>query len=186
MLEQEKTSSGQGLGIAGLVLGILAIPLGIIPCTFVFGLVFGVTGIVLGAVAYNQARKVNGSVGVATGALAVSIVGTCIALIWTFAVVSTPNFRWVNIQRKLEKIDKTVKRTENLDKAFDSFGEELEDVLEELEEGDSVDMHIDIDLDESLKGLSDEEKARKLGRAAGKAVKEFIKEVKDTSKTEEQ
>ena len=89
------------------------------------------------------------------------------------------------MQHKLENLDKTLKRTENLDKAFDSFGEELEDVLEELEEGDSVDMHLDIDLDESLKGLSDEEKARKLGRAAGKAVKEFIKEVNDTSKTEE-
>ncbi len=186
MLEQEKTSYGQGLGIAGLVLGILAIPLGIIPCTFVFGLVFGVTGIILGSVAYTQARKVNGPVGLATGALAVSIVGTCIALIWTFMVVSTPNFRWVNIQRKLENLDKSIKRTEDLDKAFDSFGEELEDVLEELEEGDSVDMHIKIDLDESLEGLSDEEKARKLGKATGKAIKEFIKEVRDTSEAEEQ
>jgi hypothetical protein len=184
MLEQEKTSSAQGLGIAGLVLGILAIPLGIIPCTFILGLVFGVTGIVFGAVAYNQAKKVNGSLGVATGALAVSIVGTCIALIWTMAVVSTQNFKWLNLRQNIHKIDKTVKHSDDLDKAFDSFGDELENVLEELEENDSVDMHIELDLDKSLKGLSDEEKARKLGKAAGKAVKVFIKEVKDTSKAE--
>jgi hypothetical protein len=152
MLEQEKTSSAQGLGIAGLVLGILAIPLGIIPCTFILGLVFGVTGIVFGAVAYNQAKKVNGSLGVATGALAVSIVGTCIALIWTMAVVSTQNFKWLNLRQNIHKIDKTVKHSDDLDKAFDSFGDELENVLEELEENDSVDMHIELDLDKSLKG----------------------------------
>jgi hypothetical protein len=185
MEEQEKTSYGQGLGIAGLVLGILAIPLGIIPCTFVFGLVCGVTGIIFGAVAYSQARKVNGPVGLATGALAVSIVGTCIALIWTLLVVSTPNFRWVNLQHKLENIDKAVKRTDNIDKAFESFDEEMEDILEDLEEHDSLNLHLDIDLDESMKGLSDEEKARKLGKAVGKAMKEFIREVKDTTKLEE-
>lgn len=185
MEEQEKTSYGQGLGIAGLVLGILAIPLGIIPCTFVFGLVCGVTGIIFGAVAYTQARKVNGPVGLATGALAVSIVGTCIALIWTLLVVSTPNFRWVNLQHKLENIDKAVKKTDNLDKAFESFDEEMEDILEDLEEHDSLDLHLDINLDESMKGLSDEEKARKLGKAVGKAMKEFIKEVKDTTTLEE-
>jgi len=185
MAEQEKTTYGQGLGIAGLVLGILAIPLGIIPCTFVFGLVFGVTGIVLGAVAYTQAKKANGPVSLATGALAVSIVATCIALIWTIAVVSTPDFRWGNIQHKLENIDKAVKKTDNIDKAIESFDEEMIDILEDLEGNDSLDMHLEIDLDESLKGLSDEEKARKLGKAVGKAVKEFIKEVKDTIKEEE-
>jgi hypothetical protein len=184
MEEQEKSSYGQGLGIAGLILGILAIPLGIIPCTFLFGLVCGVTGIIFGAVAYSQARKANGPVNLATGALAVSIVGTCIALIWTLLVVSTPNFRWMNIQHKLDHIDKAVKKTENVDKAIESFDEEMEDILEDLEEKDSLNVHLDINLDESLKGLSDEEKARKLGKAVGKAVKEFIKEVKDTVKKE--
>ncbi len=185
MEEQEKTSYGQGLGIAGLVLGILAIPLGIIPCTFVFGLVCGITGIIFGAVAYTQAKKVNGPVGLATGALAVSIVGTCIALIWTLLVVSTPNFKWVNLKHKLENIDKAVKKTDNIEKAFESFDEEMEDILEELEEDDSLNMHLDIDIDESMKGLTDEEKARKLGKAVGKAMKEFIREVKDTTELEE-
>ncbi|MBN2214887.1 MAG: DUF4190 domain-containing protein [Bacteroidales bacterium] len=184
MEEQERTSYGQGLGIAGLILGILAIPLGIIPCTFVFGLVFGVTGIVLGAVAYTQAKKANGPVGLAIGALTVSIVGTCIALIWTMLVVSAPDFKWVDLQHKLENIDKAVKKTEEIDKAFESFDEEMEDILEDLEENDTT-LHLEIDLDESLEGLSEEERARKLGKAAGKAVKEFIREVRDTAKSEE-
>ncbi|MBN2613113.1 MAG: DMT family transporter [Bacteroidales bacterium] len=183
-MEQEKTTAGQGLGIAGLVLGILAIPLGIIPCTFIPGLLLGVTGIVFGAVGYTQAKKANGPVGLTIGALAVSIVGTCFALIWALAVVSTTNLNWLNFQNNIHKFDKTVKHSEELEKAFESFGEEMEDVLKELEEGDSVHEKIEIDIDESLKGLSDEEKARKIGKAAGKALHEFVKEVKDTSSTD--
>lgn len=185
MLEQERTSYGQGLGIAGLIFGILAIPFGLIPCTFVFGLVFGIIGIVFGAVAYSQAKRANGPVGLATGALAVSIIGTLIALMWTIAVFSRPDFRWINIQKRVHQIDKTVKQTQNIDKALDKVGDDLEDVLEELEVGDSVKVNIKVDLDKSLEGLSDEEKAKKLGRAAGKALKEFIKEVGDTSNTKE-
>ncbi|MFO7658382.1 MAG: hypothetical protein R6W78_15090 [Bacteroidales bacterium] len=183
-MEQEKTTAGQGLGIAGLVLGILAIPLGIFPCTFIPGLLLGVTGIVFGAVGYSQAKKANGPVGLTIGALAVSIVGTCFALIWTLAVVSTTNLNWLKLQQNIHKFDKTVKNTKELEKAFESFGEEMEDVLKELEESDTVNEKIEIDIDESLKGLSDEEKARKIGKAAGKALKEFVKEVKDTSSHE--
>ena len=184
-MEQEKTSAGQGLGIAGLVLGIMAIPLGIFPCTFFLGLVFGITGIVFGAVAYTQAKKANGPEGLAIGALSVSIVGTCFALLWTVAVISKQNFGLFNLEKNLRHIDKSVKHTEDLEKAFESFGDEMEDVLKDLEENDSIDTNIEIDLDESLKGLTDEEKAQKLGKAAGKAVKEFVKELKDTTKAKD-
>ncbi len=183
-MDQEKTTAGQGLGIAGLIFGILAIPLGIIPCTFIFGLVFGIIGIVFAAVGYTQAKKANGPEGLAIGALSVSIVGTCFALFWTLAIVSKQNFRWLNLQQNLHHIDKSVKHTEDLEKAFENFGDEMEDVLKDLEEKDSIDSTLTIDLDESLKGLTDEEKARKLGKAAGKAVKEFVKEIQDTTKTE--
>lgn len=179
-MEMEKTTAGQGLGIAGLVLGILAIPLGIIPCTFIFGLVFGITGIVFGAIGYTQAKKANGPVGLTIGALAVSIVGTCFALIWTLLVVSTQNLKWLNFQKNLNHIDKTVKHSEELEKAFKTFGREMEDVLKDLEDSDSNDVNIEINLEESLKGLTKEEKAKKLGKAAGKALKEFVKEVQDT------
>jgi len=56
-MEQQRSNAGQGLGIAGLVMGILAIPMGIIPCTFYLGILFGIVGIVLGAVALTQANR---------------------------------------------------------------------------------------------------------------------------------
>jgi len=35
--------------------------------------------------------------------------------------------------------------------------------------------------EDTLEELSDEEKAKRLGRATGKALKEFVKEVRDTT-----
>jgi len=43
-MEEHRSTAGQGLGIAGLVMGILAIPMGIFPCTFYIGIVFGIIG----------------------------------------------------------------------------------------------------------------------------------------------
>jgi hypothetical protein len=59
-MQEQNTNAGQGLGIAGLVMGVLAIPLGIIPCTFFIALVFGAMGIVLSAIALSQANRGNG------------------------------------------------------------------------------------------------------------------------------
>ncbi len=180
-MDQDTGNTGQSLGIAGLVLGILAIPLGIIPCTFILGLVLGVTGIVFGAVGYTQAQKTKSSTSLPLGALTVSIVGTCIALLWTPLLVPRHTFDFHNLQKNIHKIEKKSKELDNLNNVFDSFDSELEEVLIELE--DSLNIKIDSQLNQSLKGLSDEEKAKKIGKAAGKAVKEFLKEVSDTTKS---
>jgi hypothetical protein len=179
-MEQPKTNAGQGLGAAGLIFGILAIPLGILKCTFLLGLFFGVIGIVFGSVALSQAQKGNGTTGLPIGALSISIFGTCIALFWTIYIVSDKdNIKWYNLQKNVKKIDEFTKDVDNLEETFESFGEEMENVLEELE--DSLDGDIDDKIEKSLEGLSDKEKAKKLGKAAGKALKEFVREVDDTS-----
>lgn len=178
-MEQELKNTGQGLGIAGLILGILAIPLGIIPCTFILGLVLGATGIVFGAVAYSQAQKNKAPTSLPLGALTVSIVGTCIALLWTPLLIPKQSFNLHNLQKNIHKVEKKKKEIEHLDKAFDSFDSELEEALIELE--DSLDIKINANLKKALEGMSDEEKAKKLGKAAGKALKEFVREVNDTT-----
>ncbi len=83
-MEEHKSTAGQGLGIAGLVMGILAIPLGIIPCTFYMGIIFGLIGIILSVVAFSQANRGNGSKGFIIAALVCSIVGLTIASAWFF------------------------------------------------------------------------------------------------------
>ena len=72
-MEEVKTNAGQGLGIAGLIMGVVAILLALIPCISVMGLVLGITGIVLSAVGLSQATRSNGLKGMPTAGLVVSI-----------------------------------------------------------------------------------------------------------------
>ena len=85
-MEEPKSTAGQGLGIAGLILGILAIPMGIFPCTFYIGILFGVIGIVLSLVALSQANRGYGPKGLIIAALICSLVGLTFATIWGFTL----------------------------------------------------------------------------------------------------
>jgi hypothetical protein len=85
-MEEYKSTAGQGLGIAGLVLGIMAIPMGIIPCTFYIGIIFGVIGIVLSLVALSQANRGYGPKNLIIAALICSIVGLTFASVWGFTL----------------------------------------------------------------------------------------------------
>jgi hypothetical protein len=85
-MEEHRTTAGQGLGIAGLVLGILAIPVGILPCTFYLGILFGVVGIVLSIVALTQATRGYGPRNLIIAALVCSIIGLTFATVMGFAL----------------------------------------------------------------------------------------------------
>jgi hypothetical protein len=83
-MEEQRSNAGQGLGIAGLVLGIMAIPMGIIPCTFYLGVLFGIVGIVLSVVALTQANRGFGPKTLIIVAMICSIVGLAFASVWGF------------------------------------------------------------------------------------------------------
>ena len=72
-MTEQKSNLAQGFGIASLVLGILTIPLGIIPCTFWIALFFGITGIILSAIALSKANQQNSSKGIIIAGLVCSI-----------------------------------------------------------------------------------------------------------------
>jgi ABC-type proline/glycine betaine transport system substrate-binding protein len=94
----------------------------------------------------------------------------------------------------IEKVNKwkdSEDERDEFDKAFNEefekeLGGNMEDVLKNLEgELDSLDTKMD-EMDENIHlkidSISDEEKARKLGKAAGKAVKAFVEEFADSTK----
>ena len=83
-MEEQRSNAGQGLGIAGLVLGIMAIPLGIIPCTFYLGILFGIIGLVLSIVALTQAHRGYGPKGLIIAAMICSVIGFSFASVWGF------------------------------------------------------------------------------------------------------
>src|SRR4030042_3808463 len=81
-MNEQQSTAGQGLGITSLIMGVLAIPLGIIPCTFFIALVFVAIGIVLSAIALSQANRGNSPKGLIIAALVCSILGFSFAFFW--------------------------------------------------------------------------------------------------------
>lgn len=135
-MEETKTNAGQGLGIAGLILGIIAIPLAILGCTSILGLVLGVAGVILSAVGLSQATKSNGTKGLPTAGLVVSILGTAIALMWIlfFTRIAHEGGRWWGREgiRIMEEINEDF--GDDIEETFEDIGKELEDLGEELED----------------------------------------------------
>ena len=147
-MQEQNTNAGQGLGIAGLVMGVLAIPLGIIPCTFFIALVFGAMGIVLSAIALSQANRGNGPRGLILAALICSILGFSFAFFWgmTFKKAS-PIIR---------SVIQDIKNDGDIEEIFEDLGDDTEQMLEDLEnDEDDADQGTDEKTDEKEKALED-------------------------------
>ncbi|MBN1115579.1 MAG: hypothetical protein JXA77_00115 [Bacteroidales bacterium] len=184
-----KPNSGSGLGVAGLVLGIIAVMIAFIPCLSMLGLVLGILGVSLSTVGLTQAKKANIQNNLIMAALIVSIIGTSLAALrLTNSIFKVSKIPFERITHELENnIDK---KSEKFEKAFEEefekeFGGDMEDVLKqlenELEEAEQELKDSADELEKSFNKLSDEEKARKLGKAAGKALKGFVDELADSS-----
>jgi hypothetical protein len=142
MENQTTTTAGQGMGIAGLILGIIAIPLAIIPCTFPLALLFGAAGIVLSAVGLHQANTANGTKGLQISGLIVSIVGLSIALMWGlfFASLNDNGKFWKQgkFWEKFENIGNEVGKDleesfKDMDNEFEKAGQDIEKAGKDLE-----------------------------------------------------
>ncbi|MFC2080888.1 hypothetical protein ACFLR8_01600 [Bacteroidota bacterium] len=158
-MEEVKTNAGQGLGIAGLIMGIMAIPLAIMGCTSIVALILGVAGIVLSAVGLSQATKSNGVKGLPTAGLVVSILGTCIAVVWLLFIarLATEGGRWWSKEgsRIMEEIHEDFGK--ELEETFEDIGAELEELGEELE-GKLEDLEYDSEWEEKWgEEISEEE-----------------------------
>ena len=131
-MEEQKSTAGQGFGIAGLILGIIAFIFAFIPCFGWVALIPGIIAIALSIVALSQANKANGAKGLIIAALVVSIFGTSVAILqgFIFAGILSEGPKWKN---RIERvIDEEI--GEELQDAFEDVEEELEGALEELEE----------------------------------------------------
>jgi hypothetical protein len=148
-MEEPKSTAGQGLGIAGLVLGILAIPMGIFPCTFYIGILFGIIGIVLSLVALSQANRGAGPKSLIIAALVCSIVGLTFASVWGFAF----SRGGARIVREM------IREGEFPRDAFEEMGRDADDAWGDME-NDTVAEPRSTDMDEmtdTLKALEGEE-----------------------------
>ncbi|HJZ41608.1 MAG TPA: hypothetical protein VJ203_14670 [Bacteroidales bacterium] len=123
-MEEQKSNAGQGLGIAGLILGLLAIPAGLFPCTFYIGIIFGIIGIVLSVVALSQANRGYGPKTLIIAALVCSVLGLSFASIWGFTL-SKGGARVVKEMMREGGFDR--------DEDFRDWDEESRDILRDME-----------------------------------------------------
>ncbi|MDP1802383.1 MAG: DUF4190 domain-containing protein [Bacteroidota bacterium] len=90
-MEQNNTTTpaannGKGLGIAGMILGILAIIVSFVPCFGWWAIVLAVVGVILSAISMSQAKKANAPKGMAIAGLICSILAIIIGSIWIFVI----------------------------------------------------------------------------------------------------
>jgi len=166
-MEEQKSTAGQGFGIAGLILGIIAFIFAFIPCFGWVALIPGVIAIALSIVALSQANKANGAKGLIIAALVVSIFGTSVAILqgFIFAGVLSEGSHWKN---RLERvIDEEI--GEDVDEAFENVEEELEDALKDLEKG----------LDDAFKNMEKDTGEQKT--PADRELEKAFEELEDTT-----
>jgi gas vesicle protein len=155
MEENKSPNAGQGLGIAGLVLGIIALIISFIPCLGMWAIVPGIIAVILSGIGFSQASIANAKKGLIIAALVISLVGTAIAA-WQFYI-----FR--NAPDKLEE-----------------FGKEFQKAIEE--ELDAEDLE---DLEEAMEALEGEieeitdESIEEVVEAVTEAVEEITEEIKE-------
>lgn len=148
MDEQEKTTAGQGFGVASLILGILALLIALIPCIGLFALIPGIVAIVLAIVGLSQASKANGAKGIIIAGLVVSILGTTIAAVWLMflsaggaifnEIKDNPDFEGV-FEEIIEDISREIKDAKTFEVTIDSGDtEDMEKTLEDLEKGETL------------------------------------------------
>ncbi len=81
-MEQTSTSNpkaGKALGIAGMILGIVAVLFSFIPCLGVYALIPGIVGLILSIVSFVQANKAGAAKGMAIAGIVCSVIGCAIA-----------------------------------------------------------------------------------------------------------
>ena len=150
MEEVKKTSAGQGLGIAGFILGIISLIVALIPCIGMLALILSITGIVLSAIALSQATKNNGPKGLIMAALSISILSTLFAVSYNAFLVD-------RIKHGSHQIEKALNDEfgKDADKAAGEMGKGMEDALKDLEAGTAADSISDKDFDKLISEYQD-------------------------------
>lgn len=159
-MEANKTSgSGQGLGVAGFVISLIAFFISVVPVIGVWALIPGIVALIFCAVAFSQAKRSDSPKGLFIAGLAVSIVVLIIA------------FSQIYVGYKLVKFGKDEDKIE-------AFTKELQKGIEnEFSEEEMKDLEKAMEkLEGEIEEVS-EENAEEIGKAAGKVMKEFSKEI---------
>lgn len=115
------SKAGKGLGVAGLVLGILAAVISFVPCLGMYAMVPGVIGLILSVISIIQANKAGAAKGMAIAGLICSLVGIAIAG-WQYTKLKSVG---EELKDTIENLD-TAKLRMEMNQALDQITDSLE------------------------------------------------------------
>ena len=132
----QKSKAGQGLGIAGFVLGLTALIISWIPCLGTWAFLPGIVAIVLSAIALIQANKGNGAKGLIIAALIVSIIGTGVAgyqwYYWKYVFVNQFEEGMQDWADEMEEAMDEGGIFDDLESSLQDLSEEMEEAVEDI------------------------------------------------------
>ena len=149
--ELRGSGAGQGFGVAGFVIGLIALIISFIPCLGLYAFVPGIIALIFSIVALTQANRASASRGLIIAALVISSVATVIAS-WQFVMVHRAATGFGRFG------------TEMRDAFRDDFGDEIREkvrrALEDISDFDDLPAEdtLEFDADEMIEELERLEK----------------------------
>jgi hypothetical protein len=146
-MEEKTRNSGQGLGVAALVLGVISFIVALIPCVGLFALFTALIAIVLGAIGLSQASRNKSPKGLMFGGLILGVVALFIAIA---QLVFFSGFaeRAPYFEEKIEDIIKDIER-DVIDEIDDgSFSITIDDGHDKIEINSTIKKELRDALDE--------------------------------------
>ena len=156
-MEESKTNSGQNLGIAALITGIITFVLAVIPCVGMIAIIPGIIAIVLASVGLSQATRQNSPKGILLAGLIIGIIAVMISFSQFFVAgkIARHADKWPNeinniindvkdnVLKDLEDANVSIKIESNgdtvkIDASTSSKKKDREQKLEDLESGNKL------------------------------------------------
>jgi thiol:disulfide interchange protein len=153
-MEGVRNNSGQNLGIAALVTGIITLVIAVIPCMGVIAFIPGIIAVILAAIGLTQAQKDDSPRGVILAGLIIAVVATLVSFSQWFAAgkiaKNLSDGKWTekienivdeveqNVIKDIEDANVSIKVENGDEKVEINIGtgkSEKETILEELESG---------------------------------------------------
>jgi uncharacterized membrane protein YgaE (UPF0421/DUF939 family) len=145
-----KNNTGQNLGIAALVIGVITFVLGVIPCIGLIAIIPGIIAIIVASVGLSQANRTGSPRGVLLAGLIIAVIGVMISFSQIFVVgkIAQKADHWPNniqniindvqdnVTKELEDANVSIKVESNGDKVeinANSNKRDQEKKLEDLE-----------------------------------------------------
>ncbi len=129
--QKEESKVSKGLGIAGLVIGIIALVVAFIPCFGCLAIYPGILAIVLTIIGFILDKKTEPTTRkILIAAIIISIIGTAVAGVWCYMIRSGKMEQIIK-----DKVEKTIEEHEDeINEALKEAAKDIEETSEEFEE----------------------------------------------------